>query len=117
MRAEGRAAPDPVSVTLLIDTGATSSWVRPAYMSQLGLTPRSWIDVETANGIEEDQPAYDIGLVLGGFGTANAKRFETLIGAKEFPDMPFDGLLGRDILAHIQLAWNGPSASLRIQYE
>jgi hypothetical protein len=117
LRAEGRTAPDPVSVTLLIDTGATCSWVRPAYMTQLGLTPRSWIDVETANGVEENQPAYDISLVLGGFGTANARRFETLIGAKEFPDMPFDGLLGRNILTYIHLAWNGPSANLRVHYE
>ena len=86
-------------------------------MNQLGLTPRSWFDVETANGLEEDQPAYEVSLVLGGLGTANARRFETLVGAKEFADMPFDGLLGRNILRYIHFAWNGPSESLRVHYE
>lgn len=86
-------------------------------MKQLGLTPRSWFDVETANGVDEQQPTYEVSLVLGREGTATARRFETLIGAKEFADSPFDGLLGRNILSFMQLAWNGPSETLRVSYD
>jgi hypothetical protein len=87
-------------------------------MNQLGLTtPRSWFDVETAAGVEEGQPAYEVSLTLGGIATPNAKRFETLIGGNDFADMPFDGLLGRNILKELQVVWSGPSEVVRIQYE
>jgi hypothetical protein len=117
LRAQSLTEPEPILVTLLIDTGATCSWVRPVYMSQLGLSPRSWIDVDTPKGVEENQPAYEVSLVLGGIGTPNAKRFETLIGGTEFSNMPFDGLLGRNILRELMIAWSGPSETVRIQYE
>ena len=104
-------------VTLLIDTGATGSWIRPAYMNQLGLSPRSWFEVETVDGVEGEQPGYEVSLILGGVGTLNTKRFETLIGGCEFENTPHDGLLGRNILKFLHVAWNGPSASVRVQYE
>lgn len=86
-------------------------------MKQLGLNPRSWFDVETVEGVEQDQPAYEVSLILGGIATPNAKRFETLIGGAEFVNTPHDGLLGRNILMHLQFVWNGPSESVRVQYE
>lgn len=118
LRLEGVAAPEPEVVTLLIDTGATCSWIRPAYLKKLGIsTPRSWFDVDTANGVEEDQPAYEVSLALGTIGTPTARRFEILVGAKEFENMPFDGLLGRNILRSIHFGWNGPLESVRVSYD
>jgi len=86
-------------------------------MNQLGLTPRSWFDVETVDGVQENLPAYEVSLILGGIATPNTKRFETLIGGSEFVDTPHDGLLGRNILRFLHFAWNGPSESVRVHYE
>jgi hypothetical protein len=104
-----------VVVTLLIDTGATCSWINTAYMDQLGLKPRSWFDVELVDGTEQ-APSFEVSLILGGVGTPQARRFELLIGGAEFKDKPHDGLLGRDVLRHLQLGWNGPSQEVRVTY-
>ena len=116
IRAEGRLEPDPVVVTMLVDTGASCSWIRLPYMKQLGLQPRSWFDVERVEGTEH-RPAYEVSLILGGIATQYTKRFEILVGGAEFKHTPHDGLLGRDILRSLQLTWNGPSEHVRMHYD
>lgn len=100
---------------MLIDTGATCSWIRKEYMAQLGLQPRGWLDVETVEG-DEEAPAYEVSLILGGVATPLTKRFELLIGGADFKTTPHDGLIGRDILRFLQFAWNGPGEQVRMQY-
>ena len=85
-------------------------------MTQLGLQPRGWFDVERV-AIEEQFPAYEVSLILGGVANSNTKRFEMMIGVAEFEHTPHDGLLGRDVLKFLQVAWNGPSEVVRVQYE
>lgn len=114
---ERRSVPDPVHVQLLIDTGASCSWIRPAYIAQLGLTePISWIDVVKTEGIVDRLPCYEVCLILGGANTPTVKRIDTAIGVDDFKDEPTDGLLGRDILQFLQFAWNGPSQKVTVQY-
>ena len=86
-------------------------------MTQLGLQPRGWFDVEKINNVERHTPAYEVCLILGGVGTANSKRFEMMIGGEEFDGTPHDGLLGRDVLKFMQVVWNGPTETLRVSYE
>lgn len=118
LRLAGFPVPEPVHVSLVIDTGATSSWIRPAYLKQLGLShARSWLDVVTIDGVEEEQPAYEVSLILGGIATPLTKRLETLFGAKDFKDEPHDGLLGRNELRLLKLVWNGPSGSVSVSYD
>ncbi len=115
LRAVKRLEPEPLVVTMLIDTGATCSWINEAYMSKLGLAPRSWFDCELVDG-EEQAPSYEVSLILGGAGTLLVRRFDILIGGVDFKDKPVDGLLGRDILRHVQFVWNGPGANVHMTY-
>lgn len=117
LRAAGRIEPDPVHVTMLMDTGATCSWIRQAYMDQLRLVPRTWFGVERVHNIEQNRPGYEISLILGGVGSLLTKRFELLIGGAEFTDTQHDGLLGLGILSSLHLGWNGPSQQLRVSYD
>lgn len=118
LRDVGLLEPAPVHISLVIDTGATSSWIRPAYLKQLGITQaRSWFDVVTIDGVEEKQPAYEVSLILGGVATPFTKRFETLFGARDFKDEPHDGLLGRNELRLLQFAWNGPAGTVHLSYD
>jgi hypothetical protein len=118
LRSAGLVEPDPVHINLLIDTGASSSWIRPDYLKQLGISkPRTWFDVVTVDGVEERQPAYEVCFILGGIATPSTKRFETFFGCKDFKDEPHDGLLGRRELGLLQFAWNGPSVSVRVSYD
>ena len=118
LRAAGLLEPDPIHVSLLIDTGATSSWIRSAYLKKLDIfKPRSWFDLVTVAGVEEKVPAYEVSLILGGIASPHTKRFETLFASEEFEDEPHDGLLGRNELRLLQFVWNGPSESVRVSYD
>jgi len=118
LRRERTPIPDPEHISLTIDTGASSSWIRSAYLKKLGIfQPRSWEDVVTTGGVVERQPLYEVCLILGVEGTPLAKRFNTLFGVNEFEDEPHDGLLGRNELRHLQFVWNGPAESVRISYD
>jgi hypothetical protein len=115
LRPSQRLEPAPVFVTMLIDTGATCSWIRTAYMDQLGLKPRSWFEFERING-DEAAPSYEVSLILGGVATPLVRRFEVLIGGMEFKDKPHDGLLGRDVLRRLHFHWNGPGGQVQLNY-
>jgi hypothetical protein len=117
LRDAGKPIPEPQHISLTIDTGASSSWIRSAYLEKLGLyQPRSWFDVVTPDGVEK-QPAYEVCLILGGVGTPLTKRINTLIGCKEFEGEPHDGLLGRNELRQLRFFWNGPAESVNISYD
>lgn len=118
LRRAGQPVPEPEHISLTLDTGATSSWIRPAYLKKLGiLQPRSWFDVVTADGVVATEPAYEVSLILGGVGTPLTKKFNTLFGCRDFEDEPHDGLLGRNELRHLQFVWNGPAESVRMSYD
>lgn len=118
LRAAGLLEPEPVHISLLIDTGATSSWIKPAYLRQLGIfQPRSWFDLIKVAGAEANQPAYEVSLILGGIASPLTKRFETLFASDDFENEPHDGLLGRNELRLLQFVWNGPSENVRLSYD
>lgn len=118
LRAARLLEPDPIHISLLIDTGATSSWIRPAYLKKLGIVqPRSWFDAITIDGVKVQQPAYEVSLILGGIASLHTKRFETLFASDDFEHEPHDGLLGRNELRHLKFIWNGPSETVNVSYD
>lgn len=111
--------PPPVKATLLIDTGASMSLLDAALMRSLQLTPTSATAYHSTStsGVAQQCDVYDIGLVLGGIATQNSFRIDPLaVMANAFINQPFDGLLGRDVLARVQMAWNGPTQRLILSY-
>ncbi len=88
------------------------------HMRSLGLEPRSWEEVHTiqGNGVPSKFPAYEVSVTLGGMAALNTRRFEILIGGQPFINQPFEGLLGRDVLRHCLIGWNGPAGTLRLEY-
>ena len=106
-------------MTLLIDTGASMSLVDEAVMRTLQLTPTSATSYHSSstNGIAQQCDVYDVSMVLGGQATANSLRIDPMaVMATAFINHPFDGLLGRDVLAKLQMGWSGPSQSLTLSY-
>ena len=119
LQRQGRQVPPPAKVTLLIDTGASMSLVDEAVMRTLQLTPTSATSYHSSstNGIAQQCDVYDVSMVLGGQATANSLRIDPLaVMATAFINHPFDGLLGRDVLAKLQMGWSGPSQSLTLSY-
>jgi hypothetical protein len=114
-----REVPPPVRVLFLIDTGASVSMVDESYMRTLQLDPTGATQFHSSstNGVAQRAAMYDVHLVLGGVAGVNTLRFDPLaMMATALINQPFEGILGRDVLARLQLAWNGPGQEVRISY-
>lgn len=110
LQAAGQAAPPPVLIRALVDTGANCTCVDPSVLSTLSLTPTGKAKVNTpttgATPIETDQ--YDIGLLIPSptgpplvLPTIPAVASELLIA------QGFHALIGRDILVRCFFVYNG----------
>ena len=119
MQRQQRDVPPPVSVTLLIDTGASMTMIDEGVMLSLQLTPTSATEYHSSSthGVSLPCNVYDVQLFLGGMGRPNTLRIDPLpVMATPFINQTFQGLLGRDVLNQLQLAWKGPQRTLRLEY-
>ncbi|MFY9511082.1 MAG: aspartyl protease family protein [Rubrivivax sp.] len=119
LQRQGRPVPPPVQASLLIDTGASMSLVDAAVMRSLQLTPTgaTLYHSTSTNGVAQPCDIYDVQFILGGVATPSTLRIDPLaIMAPAFINHPFEGLLGRDVLGQLQVAWNGPGQTVRIEY-
>ena len=119
LKLEGVPVPSSIPVHLLIDTGASCSWIDTMHMRSLGLEPRSWEETHTATnkGVGKDFPYFEVSLLIGRPASPESRRFELLMGGDAYINHGFDGLLGRDVLRHCRLGWNGPAGTVRFQYD
>jgi predicted aspartyl protease len=108
-----------MQVTFLIDTGASMSMVDESCMRSLQLEPTGATQFHSSstNGVAQHAAVYDVQLTLGGVATASTLRVDPLpMMATALINQPFEGILGRDVLARLQLAWNGPGQEVRLSY-
>jgi len=95
------------------------SLVDEAWMRSLQLTPTGATSYHSTstNGVAQPCHVYDVQLTLGGVATPNTLRIDPVaVMATAFINHPFDGLLGRDVLRHLHVGWNGPGQTIRIDY-
>jgi predicted aspartyl protease len=108
---QGGTLPPPVSGLALIDTGATSTCVDDAAAQQLQLPAIDVVTIASASHSSTEQNVYPISVEVVGLPIAiNAPR---AIGAPLQPQ----GLLvliGRDLLQHCVLVYNGISGSFSL---
>jgi len=96
----------PVKAKALIDTGASITAIRPKIADQLQLRQTGFQKMYSVQD-EQDQPVY-FGNILFPWG-----------GSREIPIVAcplktLDCLIGRDILQHWHLSYNGPDGSIVI---
>ena len=116
---EGKTPPESVKVDMLVDTGASHTFVGVANLQPLGISLRNTYRFHSASTQDEPElcDEYDVSLVLGSLANQNVWRFDLFrIMATERPPHRSHGLLGRDVLDRLQLDWNGPARSLVLLY-
>lgn len=104
---------------MLVDTGASHTFVGTANLQSLGISPRNTYRFHSASTQDEPElcDEYDVTLILGSLANQNLLRFDLFrIMATERPPHRSHGLLGRDVLDGLQLDWNGPARSLVLLY-
>lgn len=104
---KGQKAP-VVEVTALIDTGASSTVITPKIADSLGLIHTGYATVSSVQD-EQNRPVY-YGYVLFGWGRGK----EIPLIACPLKMSQFDCLIGRDILKHWYMTYNGLDGSIVI---
>lgn len=109
LESRGEAVPEPRSGMGLIDTGATISMVDSGAIEQLGVAPIGSTMLGTAGGPTQC-PLYPVGLNIGqpGAPPLAAGEFES-IASGPLQAQGLIALLGRDLLQHMLLVYDGPS--------
>ena len=89
---------------MLVDTGASGSAVDQEVIAMLGLQPTGAISIATPSHARHEVLTYDIDLIIeqNQFHLADVPVFAT--GLK---NQGIQGLIGRDVLQHMLLVYNG----------
>lgn len=113
LQKEKKEIPRPVSVRMLIDTGASISAIKKGIAAQLGLKPHGITKIATPSNGAFQCSLYDIDilfpvhhLVIG-----NVRVIEGI-----FEGQNIDGLIGRDILKLGLLVYTGYDNSFTIAF-
>jgi len=103
LKANNTPIPDPLKAIAMIDTGATASVVNPDVIRNLGVSPTGRTKITTPSDCGVDCNQYNLAFVLpGGVTIESSDVIEApLVG------QPIQCLLGRDILRHGVLIYNG----------
>jgi hypothetical protein len=103
-------------MNMMLDTGATHTVVPEDVLIGLGLRPSGTTPVRTSMHQVTQQPAYKtvVSIELEDLGgTPHLARFSYgVIGRPRSPaatSLPFEGLIGLDILRHFRVRYDGPA--------
>ena len=107
----------PVSVIGLLDTGASCSALDPIVVAGMQLQHRGVTEIHTPStgmGVEH-RNVYDATLALGE-ATDKPLTVTTSGIACHFADRGFLALIGRDLLQHCVLTYDGPTGRYRLEW-
>lgn len=111
--------PPSQQVLLVVDTGASHTLIDSGVMRSLGLQPTGSYPYHSTSsaGVAQRCDAYGVALAIGTASAGNLLRFDPVeVMANSFINHHYQGVLGRDILNQLYLAWRGPSQQLLMEY-
>jgi hypothetical protein len=132
LRNAGRPVPDPIAGALLLDTGATRTCIALQAAQQLGLQARRMQEGFGANGKYVNQvflARLEIRIMDPNTKVVHPFSWEQEVeGIPELHNLaaplrlngqtlPVSGLLGRDILKHAKIRYDGPAGKLHFQFD
>ncbi len=119
---DGLPIPEPVKARFLIDTGADRTLVRHDIAEAAGLKL-----------IDENKPIQGVGVDSSGRVYMGSIRFvlqskrvdgmkhnieiATEIMSAELPSNKLDGLIGRDVLQHVEMSYSGPTGRFQMKFK
>jgi predicted aspartyl protease len=116
----GQPTPPPQMIRALIDTGASISAVEPSVFTALGLTPTGEIEIHTPStgGIAVKTPTYDVrvGIPSARPGDLHFISDTVQIIASSLAVQGIQALIGRDILSHCTMFYNGADGFFTLSY-
>jgi len=108
--AAGTPIPTPVRGTAMVDTGASHSAVRAGLLGPLGLHPVGVTQVSTPTSANVPLPNYAVRITLPQ-GWIDTTVCEVPMGGQNI-----DALIGRDVLQHGILIYQGPTMQFTLSF-
>jgi Aspartyl protease len=111
------SVPNPISIRVMVDTGASSTCIDPTVLRQLELSPTGVIPVHTPSTKNEpsNMNQFDVSLTLMhpnlGLTLHNIPVIES-----DLARQGIQGLLGRDVLASCLLVYDGQSGFFTLAF-
>jgi hypothetical protein len=123
LQAAGHQPPQPILIQALIDTGASCTCIEPSILTALQLSPIGQVPMVTPStgNLPHQCDQYDVSLLIHG-ATLSAVPFyqSTLLVLAAMPDslrpQGIEGLIGRDVLEHCLLQYNGTIGYFTLAY-
>jgi predicted aspartyl protease len=117
LKKAGRPHSEPIVIHGLIDTGASISALDLNVIQHLDIQPHGSISIHTPSTgtAYETRDTYDASLVLGETEVVLLVVTTPMLGI-ELASQGFDALLGRDVLRHCRLVFDGPGKSVTLEY-
>jgi len=103
LTSKGTPIPNPIKAIAMIDTGATSSVINPDIVKALGISPTGTTKINTPSDCGVDCNQYNLSFVF-----PNGVILESSdVVEAPLTGQPIQCLLGRDLLRHGVLIYNG----------
>jgi predicted aspartyl protease len=110
----GRAAPSPLTVRALIDTGADRTAIHPRVLTLVNSLPAGTIRLRRPGSSTAFKRVnlHDVRLAFGGVGASPGQvAWFNIEAAAVMPADPhLMALIGRDVLAHCRFVYDGPGS-------
>ncbi len=108
MVAAGMSPITPIKVNLLVDTGASSTNIDTNIIKKLGIMPTGTVSVHTPStgATPKEMDLYAVSMFISGYGPMKVIQAMPVI-ATDFSSQGIDGLLGRDVLSHAHMTYDG----------
>jgi hypothetical protein len=121
LQSAGQPVPQLQQIRALVDTGASCTCVDPSVLQALQLTPTGQVTVNTPSTGAQPHTAnqYDVALIIPGASPAHpffVANTVAVVEAQLLPQQGFHALIGRDILRHCLLVYNGPLTQFSLAY-
>lgn len=121
LTAAGQTIPPVVPIQALIDTGASCTCIDPSTIASLQLTPTGTVAMVTPSSGAQPHTTYqyDIGIVIPGPSASHAPFVLPTLAVAEcalFASQGFHALIGRDVLEHCVLTYNGSTRLFILAY-
>lgn len=120
LQAANVALPAPQPIRGLVDTGASHTCIDPSVFQALQLQPTGSVPMHTPStgGVPMSADTYDVGIIIPSTPTsAPYQRPNMQVSATDLlAAQGFHALIGRDILTHCVLNYNGSMQLLTMAY-